>query len=345
MDTLDRIAELAVDDRTARIALALGCQAGDSLAALAVARHGAIQTLHYILTGPKPGETLPMRAWREAIAHRLDPDKIEVVQEQTRELGLEVVIPSDPGWPIPRTDTAPVPLALWTKGDTTLLATPHTSRCAVVGSRAGTDYGTTVTHDLASGLTLQGVTVVSGGWHAIGTTALRAVSAHGGRVVAALAGGLDQFFPASSTALFDRVAHEGGVLISADPPGLRAGRTRRLMRNRLIAAASGAVVLTEASGDSPVLGIAHHAARIGRPVGAVPGPVTSTASSGTNDLLRQRIAHVVADTNDALELLGPGRRPAHLGVGDGREPPGQRPVRPGSSDRPPPDAQPHGLDR
>lgn len=167
MDTLDRIAALADDDRTARIALTLGCQAGDNLAYLAVARHGAIQTLHYILTGPKPGETLPMRAWRHAIAQRLNPDKIEVVLEQTRELGLEVVIPSDPGWPIPRSDTAPVPLALWTQGDATLLAAPHTSRCAVVGSRAGTDYGTKVTHDLASGLAQQGVTVVSGGWHAI----------------------------------------------------------------------------------------------------------------------------------------------------------------------------------
>lgn len=117
------------------------------------------------------------------------------------------------------------------------------------------------------------------------------------------------------------------------------------MRNRLIAAASGAVVLTEARDDSPVLGIAHHAARIGRPVGAVPGPVTSTASSGTNDLLRQRTAHLVSDTNDALELLSRGRRPAHPGVGDTRESPGQRPVRPGSNDCPPSDTQPHGLDR
>ncbi|PUB20885.1 DNA processing protein [Promicromonospora sp. AC04] len=245
MDTLDRIAELAADDRTARIALTLGCQAGDDLAALAVAQHGAIETLHYVLTGPKPGETLPIRDWREAIAHRLDPDKLETVLEQAQELGLEVVIPSDPGWPIPRTDTTPVPLALWTQGDATLLAGPHTSRCAVVGSRAGTDYGVKVTHDLVAGLAQQGVTVVSGGSHAIGTAALRAASAYGGRVVVGLAGGLDQFFPAGNAARFERVAREGGVLVSADPPGLRAGRTRFLMRNRLIAALSGAVVVTD----------------------------------------------------------------------------------------------------
>lgn len=195
MHRLDRIADLAADDRTARIALALSCQAGDDLAALAVARHGALETLHYMLTGPTPGETLPIRTWREAIAHRLDPDKLKTALEQTRALGLDVVIPSDPGWPIPRTDTAPVPLALWAQGDAMLLAAPHTSRCAVVGSRAGSDYGTTVTHDLASGLAQQGVTVVSGGGHAIGTAALRGASVHRGRVVVALAGGARPALP------------------------------------------------------------------------------------------------------------------------------------------------------
>jgi DNA processing protein len=308
MDPLDRIADLAENDRTARIALTLGCQPGDDLAALAVARHGALETLHYMLTGPKPGETLPMRAWRESIAQRLDPDKLEAVLEQTRGLGLEVVIPSDPGWPIPRADTAPVPLALWAQGDPMLLAAPHTSRCAVVGSRAGTDYGVKVTRDLASGLAQQGVTVVTGGSHAIGTAALRAASAHGGRVVVALAGGLDQHFPASNAALFDRAADDGGVLVSADPPGQRPGRTRFLMRNRLIAVVSGAVVLTEAGLRSSVLGIAHHAVRIGRPVGAVPGPVTSSASDGVNSLLRERAAHATIHSGDAVALLTAGSR-------------------------------------
>ena len=48
---------------------------------------------------------------------------------------------------------------------------------------------------------------------------------------------------------------------------------------------------------------AARAAQLGRPVGAVPGPVTSAASYGPNDMLRQGTASVVAHASDVLRLL------------------------------------------
>jgi DNA processing protein len=78
-----------------------------------------------------------------------------------------------------------------------------------------------------------------------------------------------------------------------------------LQRNRLIAAMTGATVVVEAAWRSGALSTAHHAARLLRPVGAVPGPVTSVASSGCHRLLREGTAVCVTDADEVAELVGP----------------------------------------
>jgi len=76
------------------------------------------------------------------------------------------------------------------------------------------------------------------------------------------------------------------------------------MRNRLIAAMSLATVVVEASWRSGALSTAHHAAALLRPVGAVPGPVTSMASAGCHRLLREGAAVCVTDAAEVMELAG-----------------------------------------
>lgn len=73
-------------------------------------------------------------------------------------------------------------------------------------------------------------------------------------------------------------------------------------RNRIISALSRAVVIVEAAEQSGALITARHAAEQGRPVFAVPGPVDSAASAGTNALLRQG-AVLVRHGDDVLEEL------------------------------------------
>lgn len=79
-----------------------------------------------------------------------------------------------------------------------------------------------------------------------------------------------------------------------------------LQRNRLIAAAAGATVVVEAGWRSGSLNTAHHAADLGRPLGAVPGPVTSATSVGCHRLLRESDARCITGPEDAAELLGIG---------------------------------------
>ena len=91
-------------------------------------------------------------------------------------------------------------------------------------------------------------------------------------------------------------------------PGTGAWRWTFPARNRIMAALAGMTVVVEAAERSGSLITADLAADLGRDLGAVPGPVSSRASAGPNDLLAGG-ACVVRDAQDVLDaMLGPGAR-------------------------------------
>jgi DNA processing protein len=80
-----------------------------------------------------------------------------------------------------------------------------------------------------------------------------------------------------------------------------------------MAALAGMTVVVEAAVRSGSLITADLAADLGRDLGAVPGPVTSRASAGPNNLLAGG-ACVIRDAQDVLDaMLGPGVRPLDRG--------------------------------
>ena len=182
---------------------------------------------------------------------------------------------------------------------------------AIVGARRGTAYGLEVARGLGGALTAAGVSVVSG--LAIGVDSAAHVGAlerPGAAPVAVLAGGADVPYPASKRRLHAAIAARGCV-VSELPPGFNAYRWCFVARNRLIAGLADLTVVVEATERSGSLTTADFAEQLGRPVGAVPGPVTSRFSSGTNLLLAAGAA-VVRDARDVLDhLLGPGHELAH----------------------------------
>ncbi len=194
------------------------------------------------------------------------------------------------------------------------------------GARAATSYGEHVAQSLANDIAGQGGVIVSGGAYGIDGAAHRAALASGGRTVAVLAGGLDRPYPTGHRELLDQVGREG-ALVSELPPGSTPTRWRFLARNRLLAAVSAATVVVEAGYRSGSLHVAAQAAGLGRPVGAVPGPVTSAASAGCHRLLREGTARVVTDIADLCALTSPS--PAAAGVQFSRETPTR--ARPGRS--------------
>ena len=70
-----------------------------------------------------------------------------------------------------------------------------------------------------------------------------------------------------------------------------------------MAALASGTVIVEAGYRSGTLNTAATAHRLGRAVGAVPGPCTSPASDGAHRLIRDGIAAIVTNADDVRALL------------------------------------------
>lgn len=193
------------------------------------------------------------------------------------------------------------PMVLWAIGPAALDDLAARS-AAIVGTRAASGYGEHVAGDLSVGLAERQVAVVSGGAYGIDGAAHRATLAAEGVTAAVLACGVDVSYPSGHSALLHRIARHGLVL-SEYPPGTRPSRRQFLSRNRLIAALGRATVVVEAGARSGAANTAAWAQALGRPVGAVPGPVTSASSVGCHALIGAG-ALVVARAADIVELVG-----------------------------------------
>lgn len=213
--------------------------------------------------------------------------------------GAALIVPGDDEWPEGFDALLEsTPVLLWAKGDHSLLRRPGV---AIVGARAATGYGEHVAMELAAALSARDVVIVSGGAYGIDGMAHRATLASSGATIAVLAGGIDRLYPSGHEALLTRIA-EQGLLVSEAPFGSAPTKWRFLQRNRLIAALSSATVVVEAGRRSGALSTANHALTMGRPVGIIPGPVTSAASAGCHAFLRDFPSVVVTSATDVMLL-------------------------------------------
>lgn len=215
--------------------------------------------------------------------------------------GVTLLVPGDRNWPRGVNDLREhAPVALWVRGSASALHGLRRS-IALVGARAATGYGEHVAMEASAGLVDRGYTIVSGAAYGIDGMAHRAALASHGSTVAFLAGGVDRFYPSGHDALLTRIV-ETGAVVSELPCGSQPTKWRFLQRNRLIAASSVATVVLEAGWRSGSLNTAGHAATLGRPLGAVPGPVTSAASAGCHRLIRDFDAVCVTNADEMAEL-------------------------------------------
>jgi DNA processing protein len=232
---------------------------------------------------------------------RLSSGAALIALRQAARYGARLRIPGDELWPESLDDLAShAPIAVWTRGTDAALASLPRS-IALVGARAATGYGEHVTLESSAGLVDRGYAIVSGAAYGIDGMAHRAALASGGLTIAFLAGGVDRFYPSGHDALLTRIV-EAGVVISELPCGSPPTKWRFLQCNRLIAAASLATVVLEAGWRSGSLNTAGHANDLSRPVGAVPGPVTSAASAGCHRLIRELRAVCVTNSDEMAEL-------------------------------------------
>jgi len=174
---------------------------------------------------------------------------------------------------------------------------------AMVGTRHATAYGLRTARRLASELAERGITVVSGLARGIDGEAHRGALRAGGRTLAVLGCGLDQVYPRDHGRLYEEIS-EHGALVSEFPLGTEPEPFHFPMRNRIIAGLAMGTVVVEAAHRSGSLITASYSLEEGRGVYAVPGPIDSVTSLGTNQLI-QSGAMLISSARDILEDLAP----------------------------------------
>lgn len=233
-------------------------------------------------------------------------DRVDVDQElkAAQLLHATIITRESELWPVGLNDLMEQgPFCLW------ILGSPQLARfgqygISIVGARAATAYGEHVTANLASQLVDRGHPIMSGGAYGVDAVAHRATLAAQGHTAAVMAGGIDQLYPAGNVKLLQEIVARGGSVVAEQPPGSVPSKVRFLRRNRLIAALTKATVVVEAGWRSGTLSTANHAFELGRPVGAVPGPITSAQSAGCHRLLSESFAQCVTSAQEIAELAG-----------------------------------------
>lgn len=230
---------------------------------------------------------------------------------------IRFVTPEDEEWPterltaladLPETDSLrdSLPLGLWIRGERRLDELTVRS-VSVIGARAATEYGEHHAAEIAYDFASKGILVWSGAAYGIDGSAHRgALAAPSGNTVAVLGCGIAAGYPVGHVALLERISWEGGAVVTEYPPHRVPARHQFLSRNRLLASLTQGTVLIEAGQHSGAVNSAHRAAALGRPVMAMPGPVSSTASHGCHELVKAGVARLVTSAADVLHVLGIG---------------------------------------
>jgi DNA processing protein len=295
--------------RLARAALTCLVEPGDSLLGALLRDREPAEVVAAIRAGRLPAGTVPghdpgavtraLRRWAARAAETPAEHDLAAWHRQ----GIRLIGPGEPEWPTQLGALADAaPYALWLRGSADLRHGCLRS-VSVVGSRAATAYGSHVATEMAASLAQRGYAVISGGAYGIDGSAHRGALTPGGVTVAVLACGVDRPYPVGHADLFGDIT-VCGALVSEWPPGRRPTRHGFLVRNRVIAALTRGTVVVEAGLRSGALSTARHARDLCRPLMAVPGPVTSGASAGCHEIIREWGAVCVTSAEQVLEQVG-----------------------------------------
>ena len=221
-----------------------------------------------------------------------------LLPDRARNMNIQQIHHNDNTFPDTLRDIASPPKVLYLAGEV-----PELPMVAIVGTRRPTNYGRSITYQLAGELARAGFCIVSGLALGIDTVAHQAALDNNGKTLAVLGCGLDNPYPKSNAGLFKQILKSGGGVISEYPNGTEAYKSNFPARNRIIAGLSLAIIVTEADAKSGSLITANFALQANRIVMAMPGNITSQRSAGPNNLIKNG-AQLVTNSSDVLALLG-----------------------------------------
>lgn len=236
--------------------------------------------------------------------HAMVEKQLNYNPEETRRITRAIeenrgyVLIGDENYPVKLYDLEWPPLILFYEGNLELVNRPS---IGIVGARKCSVYGRKVTMDLAGSLAKIGFTIISGGARGIDTAAHKATLDENGKTVCVLGCGLDISYPDENAELFSVIKKEGLVL-SQYPKGFGPKKWTFPMRNRIIAALSDEIIVTEAAEKSGSLHTASYGEELNRSVHSVPHEIYAENGAGTN-LLIEMGAHILYKKENLISDL------------------------------------------
>lgn len=210
---------------------------------------------------------------------------IYTYHEFLKQRHIQAIVKGEQDYPPLLANNPYSPVVLFSKGCSVTFAEQPV--VAVVGTRKITAYGQLVTQKIVTELSHLGALIVSGFMYGVDIEAHRACLAAGGITIGVLGYGFDFCYPANQEKLFNEMLSRGATFLSPFAPDVTPKRGQFVARNRVVAAMSHAVVVTEAAEKSGSHITAGYALEEGRVVCAVPGPITNPYSEGTRSLINQ----------------------------------------------------------
>ncbi len=227
--------------------------------------------------------------------------RAEALLRQCEKLGIRLLALTDPDYPQLLRHIPYPPLVLYLWGHLQPEAVPVVS---IVGTRQCTVYGRLCAERFSEACARAGAIVCSGLARGIDTIAHQAALRAEGVTYAVVACGLDRIQPSSAARLAEQIVARGGAVLSEYEPGRRALPAYFPQRNRIISGLARAVLVVESGIPGGALITAQFAFDQGRDVYAIPGPITSEKSAGTNMLIRRQIATPALTPEEFLADLG-----------------------------------------
>lgn len=238
----------------------------------------------------------------ERIAESLRQADPQAEMERAREAGVHLVCRHDPEYPPMLALIHDRPVLLYVRGELDPTRLLHS--IAIVGSRRCSMYGRQQAGHLASGLSMSGFVIVSGGARGIDTAAHQGALTAGGPTVVVLGCGMEHVYPRENKALFDHIVETGGAIVTEFPMAMVPAAENFPRRNRIVSGMSLGTIVVEASTRSGALITARLACEDhNREVMAVPGRADSPTSAGCHKMIREGWARLVTTPAEVLESL------------------------------------------
>ena len=242
------------------------------------------------------------RGKSEILSQIQSGELLELAQKEiefSEQNGIDILEFNSPNYPEKLKHCLDSPLILFKKGNYSF---QENLQIGIVGTRQMTSYGKGFIKKFIEDISSQNMGIISGLAYGCDIEAHRNSIEKEIPNVAVLAHGLNRISPSAHRKEAKEII-KNGALITEYSSFHNAEPMNFILRNRIIAGLSDAVVVVESAKKGGALATAHYANSYNREVFAVPGRVEDKFSLGCNELIQSNQAIMIRNADDLLKYF------------------------------------------